>query len=34
MDIFLAKAMFLGAVVFAMVVFYRIVINFLNNRMK
>jgi len=34
MDIFLAKAMFLGAVVFAMVIFYRIFMNLLNNRMK
>jgi hypothetical protein len=34
MDIFLAKAVFLGAVVFAMVVFYRIALGLLKNRMK
>jgi hypothetical protein len=34
MDIFLAKAVFLGAVVFAMVVYYRIALDLLKNRMK
>jgi len=34
MDIFLAKAIFLGAVAFALIVFYRIASELLNNRMK
>jgi hypothetical protein len=34
MDMWLAKAIFLGAVVFALVVFYPIGLNLLKNKMK
>jgi hypothetical protein len=34
MEIWLAKVIFLGAVAFALVVFYRIASDLLKNRMK